>query len=61
MPVSMTVLTPHTSGHNLQTHPQPPPFTGHVKVSNLTPEGMFPCCMRPGEVWGQELIWTNKS
>jgi hypothetical protein len=30
--------SPQTSGHNLQTIPNLPLFSGHVKVSFLTPE-----------------------
>ena len=49
MPVSMTVLTPQISEHYSKTTPQPPLFSGHVKVSNLTPKTRSQRWMGSGE------------
>jgi hypothetical protein len=44
-------LSPPKYLDKISNHTQPPPVSGQVKVSNLTPETRSPCWRGSGEGW----------
>jgi hypothetical protein len=48
-----TTTDPDTELVPLRNHPQSPPFSGQVKVFNLTPEGRSPYWMGSGDGRGR--------